>query len=291
MVRCWEVVDRSTQVALQSETFPSIPRELLEEVVKRDDLTIREIDLFQAVDRWATAECARKDLEPVKDSKRIVIGEEVLSNIRFPLMSEGQFAEKVPCSGLLSKDEIIELFMWFNGMSVSSLKFIKRPRRLIPPRAFSRCKRFSAVTYGRACSGENDSLVFSVDSPVLIGGVRLFGSRGSAYHVSLKLYSFSSESNDASPELYSVHSSFTTDEEECNGYYGFDVVFDHPIALHHDIQYKICAEISGSRPWYGLSGLGVVDCNGIEFRFPIETGPNGTNKSGGQFAEILFHKC
>ena len=292
VVRCWEVIDISTQDALQSETFPGITRELLEEVVKRDDLTIREIDLFQAVDRWATAECKRKDLEPVKDRKRIVTGEEVLSNNRFPLMSQDQFAEKVPCSGLLSKDEIIELFMCFSGRSVSSLKFIKRPRKLISPRAFSRCKRFLEVKpNGWGYAGNNDALVFSVDSPVLIGGVRLFGSQGFSYDVSLKLYSFSSESNDAFPELYSVDSSFTTDEEESNGYYGFDVVFDDLIPLQRDVNYKICAKISDSDSWRGSSGLRVVDCNGIQFRFPIQTSPNGTNESRGQFADILFHKC
>ena len=290
VVRCWEVVDRSTQDALESETFPSIPRELLEEVVKRNVLTIPEIDLFQAVDRWATAECVRKDLEPVEDSKSIVTGKEVLSNIRFLLMSQNQFAEKVRCSGLLSKDEIIELFMCFSGRSVSSLKFIKQPRKLISPRAFSRCKRFSKVKHGWGYDGKIDSLVFSVDSPVLIGGVRLFGSRGLAYDVSLKLYSLSSESNDGFPELFSVDSSFTTDEES-NGYYGFDVVFDHSIALHHDIQYQICAKISGSDSWRGSSGLSLVDCNGIQFRFPIQTSPNGTNEPRGQFADLLFHKC
>ena len=291
VVRCWEVIDRSTQDALQSETFPSITRELLEEVVKRDDLTIPEIDLFQAVDRWAIAECQRQNLEPFKDSKRIVTGEDVLSNIRFPLMSQDQFAEKVPCSGLLSKDEIIELFMCFSGRSVSSLKFIKRPRKLISPRAFSRCKRFSEVRpYGWGYAGKSDSLVFSVDSPVLIGGVRLFGSRGSAYHVSLKLYLFSSESNDAFPQLYSVDSSFITDIEKHNGYYGFDVVFDDLIPLQRDVNYKICAKISGSDSWRGSSGLRVVDCNGIQFRFRRVESANGTNESMGQFAEILFHK-
>ena len=291
VVRCWEVIDRSTQVALQSETFPSITRGLLEEVVKRDNLRIHEIDLFQAVDRWATAECERKDLEPVKDSKRIVIGEGVLNNIRFPLMSQGQFAEKVPCSRLLSKDEIIELFMCFSGMSVSSLKFIKRPRRLIPPRAFSRCKRFSAVTHGWAYDGDNDNLVFSVDSPVLIGGVRLFGSEELAYDVSLKLFSLPQEINESDYELHSVDSSFMTDREERNGYYGFDVVFDHLIPLQRDVQYKICAKISGSPSWYGISGLGEVDCNGSHFRFTSQTSSNGTNESTGQFAEILFHEC
>ena len=290
VIRCWEVVDRSTQVALQSETFPSITKELLAEVVKRDDLTIHEIELFQAVDRWATAECERKDLEPVKDSKRIVTGEEILSNIRFPLMSQDQFAEKVPCSGLLSKDEIIDLFMCLNGVQISSLKFIKRPRRLTPSRAFSRCKRFQQVSHGwNYVIDKYDEVVFSVDSPVLIGGVRLFGSKGLSYDVSLHVFSIEKDGIDIG--LCSVKSLFMTENEERNGYYGFDVVFDHLIPLHKDVQYEICAKISGSSSWYGSSGLGMVDCNGIHFRFTNQTSPNGTNVSEGQFAEILFHEC
>lgn len=289
VVRCWEVVDRSTQVALQSETFPSITKELLAEVVKRDDLRIHEIELFQAVDRWATAECERKDLEPIKDSKRIVTGEEILSNIRFPLMSQDQFAEKVPCSGLLSKDEIIDLFMSFNGVSVSSLKFVKRPRRLISPRAFSRCKLHTQDSYWWCHSdSRNNTLVFSVDSPVLIGGVRLFGSQGMAYGVLLKLYSIACERDEGAPALYSVDRAFMTDEEERNGYYGFDVVFDHLIPLQDNVQYEICAEITGPNLRYDSSELGMVDCNGIHFRSRSQT--NDTIENRGQFAEILFHK-
>lgn len=291
VVRCWEVVDSSAQEAIKSETFACINKDLLEEVVKRDDLAIHEIELFEAVDRWATAECERKDLEPSNENKKNVTGEEVLNNIRFPLMTQGQFAEKVPGSGLLSKDEIIELFMWFSGVSVSSLKFIKRPRKLFSPRAFSRCKRFPQVSHGWGySSGIADGLVFSVDRPVLIGGVRLFGSRGLAYDVTLKLYSLMQEGNENDQELYSVEGSFMTDIEKSNGYYGFDVLFDHLLPLRHEVQYQICAMISGPSSWYGSSGLGVVECDGIHFRFTSQTSPNGTNDSGGQFAEILFHE-
>ena len=294
VVRCWEVIDRSTQVALQSETFPSITRGLLEEVVKRDDLRIHEIDLFQAVDRWATAECARKDLEPVKESKRIVIGEEVLNNIRFPIMSQYQFAEKVPCSGLLSKDEMLELFMCFSGMSVSSLKCIKRPRRLISPQALSRCKRIRQISIGyETLCDINDALVFSVDRPVLIGGVRLLGCAGVAYDVSVTLCSLAQEMNESNQKLYSVDSSFMTDREEHYGFSGFDVVFDHLIPIHHDVQYKICAKILGSSSCYCKSGLDVVDCNGIHFRFTRQLSLMDVTRfpEGGRFAEILFHEC
>lgn len=292
VVRCWEVVDTSAQEAMKSETFPCITKELLYEIVTRDGLAIHEIELFEAVDHWAVAECQRQDLEPTKDNKRNVTGEEIVNNIRFPLMTQAQFAEKVPSSGLVPKDEIIELFMWFSSVSVSNLKFIKRPRKLVSPRAFSRCKRFPQVSHGWGySSGISDGLVFSVDTPVFMGGVRLFGSRGFAYDVSLKLYSLVQERNESDLELYAVEGSFMTDAEKTNGYYGFDVMFERLVPLQLNVQYQICAMISGTSSWYGSSGLGTVECDGIHFRFTSQTSPNGTNDSGGQFAEILFHEC
>jgi len=292
VVRCWEVVDTSAQEAVKSETFPCITKELLFEIVTRDGLAIHEIELFEAVDRWAVAECQRQDLEPTKDNKRHVTGEEIVKNIRFPLMTQAQFAEKVPSSGLLCKDEIIELFMWFSSVSVSGLKFIKRPRKIVSPRVFSRCKRFPQVSHGWGySSGISDGLVFSVDTPVFMGGVRLFGSRGCAYDVSLRLSSLVHERNESGQELYVIEGSFMTDAEKTNGYYGFDVLFDPPVKLQHDVQYQICATISGTSSWYGSSGLGVVECDSVHFRFTSQTSPNGTNDSGGQFAEILFHEC
>ena len=292
VVRCWEVVDVCTQEAVKSETFPSISKDLLFEIVTRDGLVIHEIELFQAVDRWAVAECYRQDLEPTKDNKKKVTGNEIVNNIRFPLMSQAQFAEKVPSSGLVSKDEIIELFMWFSSVSVSSLKFNKRPRQLVSPRRFSRCKRFPQVSHGWGySSGSSDGLVFSVDTPVFIGGVRLFGSQGFAYDVSLKLYSLVHERNENDQELFSVEGCFTTDSEKTHGYYGFDVLFNHLVPLQQNVQYQICAIISGTSSWYGSSGLDVVECDGIHFKFNGQTSPNGTNDSGGQFAEILFHEC
>ena len=291
VARCWEVVDVSAQEAVKSETFPSITKELLFEVITRDGLSIHEIELFQAVDRWAAAECVRQDLEPTKDNKRRVTGEDIINNIRFPLMTQAQFAREVPRSGLLPKDEIIELFMWFSSVSISNPKFIKRPRMLYT-HSFSRCKRFPQVSHGWGySSGIPDGLVFSVDTPIVMRGVRLFGSRGYSYEVSLKLYSLVQGRNESDQELFSVEGCFTTDAEYTDGYYGFDVLFDRPVHLEAGVQYRICANISGTSSWYGSSGLNMVECDGICFKFNGQTSPNGTNDSGGQFPQILFHEC
>ena len=289
VLRCWEVVDASAEEALRSETFTSVTKELLQEIVQRDCLTVHEISLFEAVERWAAAECERQEIEPSRDNKRKVTGEEIVSNIRFPLMAQGEFAEKVPRSGLLSKDDVIELFMWFSSVSISGLKFSKRARKLVPPRVFSRCRRFPQVSHGWAySSGIPDGVVFTVDTPVYMGGVRLFGNRGFSYEVCLKLSFVTEGSDSVQDELFSVEGSYLTDAEKSGGYFGFDVLFDNLVPLQQNVQYKISAMITGASSWYGSSGQTVVECDGVYFRFTNQSSPNGTNDSGGQFAEILF---
>ena len=62
VAHCWEEIDRDTYGVVKSGEFASIERCLLEEIVTRDSLTISEVELFKAVDLWASEECERKGL-------------------------------------------------------------------------------------------------------------------------------------------------------------------------------------------------------------------------------------
>ena len=55
--RSWKVIEKKTEEAVKSDGFVTIERSLLEAVVIRYTLTIEEIELFKAVDSWATKEC------------------------------------------------------------------------------------------------------------------------------------------------------------------------------------------------------------------------------------------
>ena len=79
VLRCWEVVDASAEEALKSETFTSVTQELLKEIVERDCLTIHEINLFEAVDRWAEVECQRQEIEPPKTIKGRQLAKKLLT--------------------------------------------------------------------------------------------------------------------------------------------------------------------------------------------------------------------
>ena len=51
--RCWEVVQIYTEEAVTSDDFVVAERSLVESVVKREKLNVKEVELFKAVNRWA----------------------------------------------------------------------------------------------------------------------------------------------------------------------------------------------------------------------------------------------
>ena len=51
--QCCKVIEMHTEEALTSNDFVVAERSLLEPVVKREKLNVKEVELFKAVDRWA----------------------------------------------------------------------------------------------------------------------------------------------------------------------------------------------------------------------------------------------
>ena len=56
---CWDVIDNETDEAVKSDGFVTIEKSVLEELVDRESLNVREVELFKAVDCWATKECEK----------------------------------------------------------------------------------------------------------------------------------------------------------------------------------------------------------------------------------------
>ncbi len=70
-------------------------------MLDRDSLRIKEAKLFNAVIRWSEAECLRQGLPVTPEKKRSVLGN-VLTKIRFPLMTIEEFAQGPAQSGILT---------------------------------------------------------------------------------------------------------------------------------------------------------------------------------------------
>ena len=127
--RCWKVIENQTEASVKSEGFETIERSLLEAIVARDSLTIKEVTLFQAADRWATKQCKKQGLEADGQLKRRILGEEIIKSIRFPIMSAKEVADVVLDTNILHSNEIAQLFKFFNSSLSFPLMFSKTPRQ------------------------------------------------------------------------------------------------------------------------------------------------------------------
>ena len=135
--RCWKLIDRETEEVVESEGFATIQRSLLEDIVKRDSLNIREVELFKAVDLWATKECERQGLAVDGQMKRKILGEQIVKGIRFPAMEEEEFASVVLDCDILTKEEMACLVKNFNGVLTGPVGFPEE-RRIGPVYEYSR---------------------------------------------------------------------------------------------------------------------------------------------------------
>ena len=282
---CWNVVDSYTEEVLESAS-PSLldDAHLLGSLLARDSLTINEAKIFQVINCLAEDSCRKKGLEASGKSKRDVIGEASLALVRFPVMTEKEFANHVPDTEILTETELVKLFMYFNlGRQPGEFSCI--PRGAISTN-IERCKRFSEISgtgcfwhYNRRAA---DVVIFKVmNTPVLLRGVRLFGYQKEKYSLILKVNG-----------KIVVENQFQTDELERDGYYGYDVVFEKPLQLLPKEECVIQAFIHGPKSLYGVSGREEVTCGKAIFRFIAKEEPqNGNNGSAvgqGQFAEVLF---
>ena len=123
-----KVIDEETEEAVKSDGFWTIERSLLEVVLERDTLTIEEIELFKAVDLWATKECERQGLAADGAIKRKILGEDLTKRIRFPTMKQEDFASVVLDSEILTQKEIVSPVKYLSSVPRSPLGFPETKR-------------------------------------------------------------------------------------------------------------------------------------------------------------------
>ena len=285
--RCWEVIETQTENALMSEGFVTLERSVVEYVVKRERLNVKEVELFKAVDHWATKEVERQRLIPDGVVKRRILGEEIVKAIRFPVMSQKEFASVLDCD-ILTKEEIVLMMKHYSGFRFeSSLPFMHSVRAVLLHRVY-RFEKFGGTSdISWNCAGKlADAINLTVSKPVMLHGVQHFGSEGGIYTVSLEVRRKDGAIGDSLVKQTGMYSS---EKDETNGYYGFDVMFDHSVSLERGKTYEIVSLIKGPSSWRVISGKCTDEVEGIQFSFSRSSASrNGTDESGGQLPAFIF---
>ena len=135
------MIEKQTEEALTSDEFVTAERSVVESVVKRERLNVTEVELFKAVDRWATKESERQGKKPEGDVKRRILGEEIVKELRFPMMSQKEFVSVVFDSHILSFQEFGDMMKHYNNVLSTPLPYKQIPRSGY----IRRCSRFKNI--------------------------------------------------------------------------------------------------------------------------------------------------
>ena len=288
--RCWEVIEKHTEKAVTSDEFVTLDRSLVESVVKKKLLNVKEAELFKAVDRWATKEIERQGLSPDGETKRRIIGEELLNAIRFPLMSQKEFLAVVADSNILTTKEVVDLMKHYNSMLTSLLQFSASPRtrRVVTCHRFLSFSESTSLGPWRYTRNLSDRICFTVNKDIHLTGVEHFGCEGGTYTIRTVLIDTVSGSCVASKS--GVYSS-EEKHQEVTKYYGFTVLFDDVVPIKQNNCYEVVSLVNGLSSWYGDKGKRSVECFGVIFSFSDseeKTDNNCTDVDMGQFPALLF---
>ena len=282
--RCWKVIEEQTEEAMTSDEFVTVERSVVESVVKREVLKVTEVELFKAVNRWATKECERQGVASDGETKRRILGEEIVKGIRFPLIPQKDFASVVFDSRILNYEEFGNMTKYYNGLINTSLPFLKASRIDSTVHRCCRFKTFCSPGEYWNYSKTPDSIILTVKKPVRLHGVQHFGSEGGEYTVTTDIVDLVDNTL-----LASRAGNYASEKGDADAYYGFDVLFDRPVILKADKEYKVKSLIKGPKSWYSEDGQASVECQGVQFTFRSSgNDSNGTDKKRGQFPGILF---
>ena len=286
MDRCWKVIDKRTEEAMKSDEFVKIERSLLEEIIARNTLNIEEIELFKAIDRWATKECQRQGLTAGGKMKRMIIGEQIVKEIRFPTMELEDIAGVVLCSEILTTEEFCSVEEYFrSASSLNTPVGFSGTKRSGCGGKMLRCCRFSSLN-GYRYVFPIDVINVSVDRDVSLHGLCLFGSEDYSFSLDLEIQETISKS-----VLASKRDQFSSEllHSSLGNYCGFEVLLDIPVGFKKNNIYCIKAKITGPCSVYGSLGVSSVSCSGVSFTFFNSGYPESASSvTFGQFPELLF---
>ena len=277
--RCLDIIDCRTTQVLDSRSFNDISRDLLKSVLARDTLWAEEIDIFKAVLRWAEAECRRSDLECTASNLRVVVGD-CLNLIRFPTMTDREFADHVARSGLLTAEEALDIFLYFTSTNKPVLKFPAVPR--IGP-AMHHVRRFPAAEDGMRFGyyGTEEGIKFQTDRDISIDGLGLYGAVEGNTEGRYEIISQIIRENQILKHMR--YTSTAVSDENI-----YKIMFDEPVPIMRGIWHSVVVRLQGPRSWKGFDGYKQIVCHGVTFQF-IDYAVNSiTSNTQGQIPDLLF---
>ena len=106
--QCLELIRVGIRQLVRTEEFLKLDLQLLKSILALNVLDIEEVDLVLALDKWCIHHLERQGKEVTPEEKREIMGS-VVNLIRFPSLSVKDLTNSCLPSGLITKDQFVEL--------------------------------------------------------------------------------------------------------------------------------------------------------------------------------------
>ncbi|WAR07026.1 BTBD6-like protein [Mya arenaria] len=107
--RCFRFINGNAVDVLKASNFPDLCKECVDRVLTSDDLNADELEVYNALIRWADGSCARTRQCPTDKTCREVLGS-LLFCVRFAIMDVDEFTHKLSMKDVLSLEEKVVLY-------------------------------------------------------------------------------------------------------------------------------------------------------------------------------------
>ena len=277
--RCLAFIGKFTPEVLKTDGFLQISRSTLEELVKFNILTISEVNLFNACIVWARHQLQLDNTVSAANDAAIrdCLGS-VLYRVRFPNIGQEEFARTFGKCGILSSEEKLALYYYFNTKEdKENLPFDGQLRRAHEDVV----SRFGSIATGEwIMNGRVDAIDFMTDRDIVLIGLGLYGSPTPGSH-------------DMSVEIWNgkillciVATKFESTGTETQP---VKVYLGPKVKLKANTNNTIVTMIKGSNTRYGCNGKSKVVSGGITFIFSSSQKHTGrTGIECGQIPELYF---
>ncbi|XP_041347227.1 BTB/POZ domain-containing protein 6-like, partial [Gigantopelta aegis] len=126
-VKAMKYICENGNTVLKSPGFSDLCHSCVFEVTETDELVASEEKVFEALNAWSEEECRRQGREITPVNKRSALGK-ALMNVRYSILGQKYFVERVSPNKLLTESEENEIFKNFVSPDKSVLPFKKEPR-------------------------------------------------------------------------------------------------------------------------------------------------------------------
>lgn len=123
-------VDIYCQDVTKEPSFLTLPESVLLSILRSDSLNINEVDLFEACVSWGRAAVqASGEVAVTQDDLKHAL-RNVLQLIRFPAMDGSGLATRVKPTGLLSRDQLLDLFTYVGMRGMNTKQKVSLGRHI-----------------------------------------------------------------------------------------------------------------------------------------------------------------